>query len=370
MSTNPIILLEVVPGRDKRQATSALGELDMRSALYYPHTEIKGKNLLKTSLLLWDRLEFIVPYSDYEPEYQDKDVAEAIELFGVQHTPTGQEMKQAHNEIEDLATRQLPPAFYYRSAPDGYYHDYEMYPQKLLPDTWRMLRELQLAGDLRANADYPLSEAAGLTIMSILADCCAGETRARITDRGLAYATVTNLLVDDKPPIEADYERVVPLTLSVIEASDLPLRTLIDFRKREEKSGGHAIRDLRHRYVDRIENHVKAVKAVKSASDARELELQFEVEMKDDLRHLRDELGMARTGALLSKDVVVTVVAGAGAFVAMTLGLHIDVPTAFTLTGAPVTIGGIFSARNKFSESRKSTMQKHPIAYLYELQRE
>lgn len=40
------------------------------------------------------------------------------------------------------------------------------------------------AGNPRANDDYPLAEAAGLSIMSILADCCAGETRARITDQG------------------------------------------------------------------------------------------------------------------------------------------------------------------------------------------
>jgi hypothetical protein len=89
--------------------------------------------------------------------------------------------------------------------------------------------------------------------------------------------------------------------------------------------------------------------------------------MKDDLQHLRDELRMARANALLSKDVVVTAVVAAGTYAAMTLGLHIDIPTALTVTGAPVTVGGIFGARLKFAESRKSTMQRHPMAYLYEL---
>jgi hypothetical protein len=36
-------------------------------------------NLVKTSPLLWDQVEFIVPDEYYRPNYQSQSVAEAIE---------------------------------------------------------------------------------------------------------------------------------------------------------------------------------------------------------------------------------------------------------------------------------------------------
>jgi hypothetical protein len=77
----------------------------MRSALYYPHTEVENAGLLKTALLLWDQLEFIVPYPEYEFSYQDRLVAEAVELVGVKHSPSDEEKKQAHEYIEDFVTQ-------------------------------------------------------------------------------------------------------------------------------------------------------------------------------------------------------------------------------------------------------------------------
>jgi hypothetical protein len=331
----------------------------MRSALYYPHTEIRSRNLLKNSLLLWDKLEFIVPDEGYKPNYLDKQVAEAIEVIGRQRHPSKEMKKEAHEKIEKFATRKLPPVFYYQEG-QGEDADYEIYPQKFMLDTWTLLREAQLTSKPLPNADYPMSKAAGLHIMSILADCMAGETRARITDRELAYAMITNLLVEERQPIEGSYETVVPLTLEAIQVSDLSLDRLIAFRKRED----HEIRDLRHRYVDRIEDHIKAVLKLKKASDRQELERQFKLDMADDLKHLNDALGRAKKGALFSHDIIVTAVAAAGAFFG---GLHLDV-SALTLTGTAATVGGVLAAENKFATSRKSIMEKHPMAYLYQME--
>jgi hypothetical protein len=101
----------------------------MRTALYFPHTEIRSQNLLKTSLLLWDKLEFIVPFPDYKPHYQNPSVAKAIELIGVQHCPSETEKQETHDLIEDFATGTLPDVFYYLPTQDNY----EIYPQKFLP---------------------------------------------------------------------------------------------------------------------------------------------------------------------------------------------------------------------------------------------
>lgn len=341
--------------------------LSMRTALYYPHTKIQSEGLLKTALLLWDRLEFIVPSPNHKPHYTNKQVSEAIELIGVQRHPSEEEKRELHAQIEDFATRPLPPAFYYRPAhPD--YREYAVYPEKLLPETWDLLQQAQLTSIPAKSARYPLQEAAGLSIMALLADCCAGETRARVTDRGIAYATVTNLLLQEKAPREADYDIVVPLTLKLVNTSDLSLKALLAFRKRESKSKGHEMRDLRHRYIQRIEGHIKGICSKKKLADRKDLERQFEEDMRDDLLHLRDELKIARQNVWASKDVIVTAVAGAAIATAWGLGLPLAVPAALTAAGAPVTIGGILRTKNDFATTRKSIMQKHPMAYMYELE--
>ena len=170
----------------------------MLRALYYPHTQLStkepaGQRILKRALLMWDKLEFIVPYPNFKSSYSDPLVAEAIELIGENHYPNNEEKKKAHERIEELVTRpQIPDVFYYQGS-----DPYDMYPEKLLPETWRTLTEGKLAGALLPNQDYPLSKQAGLMVMAILADCCAGTTRSRVTDRAQAYAGITNLLADE-----------------------------------------------------------------------------------------------------------------------------------------------------------------------------
>jgi hypothetical protein len=204
--------------------------------------------------------------------------------------------------------------------------------------------------------------------MSLLADCCAGKTRARVTDRGIAYATITNLLIQDEPPHGAEYDVVLPLTLNLVNTSDLPLHTLIEFRKREAKAKGHEARDLRHRYIQRVEQHIKTICSVDKSADRKEIERQFESDMQDDLGHLRDELKIAKQDAWFSKDVIVTVVTSVTVAATWSMGLPVAVPAALTATGVPVTLGGILGAKNKFATSRKAIMQKHPMAYMYELE--
>src|SRR5713101_2612651 len=91
----------------------------MRRALYYPHTEIpetrEGERILKRALLLWDKLEYIAPYSDFRPYYADHSFNEAIELIGLPHVPDEAEKRDVHEQVEELVTRpNLPDVFYYR----------------------------------------------------------------------------------------------------------------------------------------------------------------------------------------------------------------------------------------------------------------
>jgi hypothetical protein len=343
----------------------------MRSALYYPHTTIQNERILKRALLLWDSVEFIVPWEGFRPHYGRKQLAEAAEIVAKPHVPSTDEKKQAHEQIQGLVGGTLPAPFYFRSREQA---EYEIYPQKLLPDTWRLLREKHLASErLSAAADAVVAHPTGLSVMSILADCCAGKTRARITDRGAAYAAIANLLrgaADQKRSADANArEQFVSITLNVIDAGKIDLARLIAFRKRETKSGGHSYRDLRHRYLERMETYVKTMTTSKgSKADGKTLARELMEDMKDDVAVLGDELGFAKNEVLFSRDMIVAAMAGLGTIATAVFGAPMLVSGVVTAIGSPVTVGGLLASRNKFRSTRRSVLQKHPMAYLYELQ--
>ena len=57
-------------------------------------------------------------------------------------------------------------------------------------------------------------------------------------------------------------------TLSLIDASSIPISKLIAFRKREDsETRGRDYREMRHRYADAIAQHVETTKSVRSANE-------------------------------------------------------------------------------------------------------
>lgn len=56
----------------------------MLFALYYLHATVRDPSLLKTDLLLWDRLEFDTPSPNCKLKFHDgnKDVDETLEIVG------------------------------------------------------------------------------------------------------------------------------------------------------------------------------------------------------------------------------------------------------------------------------------------------
>ncbi len=323
-------------------------------------------------MLMWDNLEFIVPYERFRPHYTDREIAEAVDLIGIMREPTREEKTKAHEAIEEFATRSLPSSFYYQAQGPGTWLRYGMYPQKLLPETWDMLSRLGLIGARADGPDYPLEDTAGLAFMSILTDCCAGQTLARVTDRKRAYAALTNLLVDDSvgnTDRQDHLESVIPLTLSVVKTDEIPLNRLIALRKREMRSGGNELRDLRHRYVKRISEHIKLLEIQQTTGDVKELNRQFKDDMKEDLRILKQELGFAGRESLSSKEIVVTAVGAFSAAVLVKYGIPIDLAGVVTGGGTATTIGGLFATWNKYSATRRNIMRKYPMAYMFEAAR-
>jgi hypothetical protein len=260
----------------------------MRAALYYPYTEVRSEQLVRMSLLLWDSIECIVPYRKYRPNYPDKKVAKAMEIIGKCHCPDNSEKRAAHQFVEEFATGPLPAACYYSNLRRNN-EEYELWPQKFMYETWQLLESLQLVGKRWAIAsDYPTTTPVGLCLMSILAECCAGETRARITDQGLAYATLSNMLIDEQKPDTGDaYETIVPLTLKLLNISDIPIEKLISFREREAKEAhGHTLTELRHNYLSYIEEYVSDVSKLDRKRDQEERTRIFESDMSNHLKEL------------------------------------------------------------------------------------
>lgn len=340
----------------------------MRSALYYPHTEIQDEALIRSALLTWDRLEFIVPWRGFKPDYRRRDMAEAMELIGCPVVPTDEDRREVHDQLEELIAQGVPEPFLYRDQSHRRRDvDYDMWPQKLMPETWRLLREHDVIGGLLDNDDYPASQGGGLTIMAMLADVMAGETRARVTDRGLAYASIANVAKPARKRRPAgDVAQIVPLTFKSLAMEHVDLETLIAFRQREARGNGHDYRTLRRTYLDRLSKHLtEAAKHAVGSRDREELDRVFEQDMEDDLRDLKAELGMARGDAILSKDTVAFVFGAVAAGTAVAASA--PMPEVFTAAGGAAAIGGIVSVANKFGAKRREVLRKHPMAYLYEL---
>jgi hypothetical protein len=344
----------------------------MRSSVYYPHTTVSSESIVKTALLLWDHLEFIVPHAGFKPHYQNRTIARAMELIGLPHPPNQEEKSETHTRIEELLRRRLPPQVYYRRHKD-FHNQYEIYPEKFLPETWELLLSNRMSGRLMRNLDYPMSEPGGLIIMSILADSCAGSTRSRITDRTDAYATLAGFLGDvaHAPPVDRSeaYAALVPLSIEVLDAPKMSLKSLIELREREAKESGHTLRDLRHRYVDSLETYVARLTQEKvRKADAKEIQRQFADDMKIDFKKLKDELGFAGRSNLFSKEILITALAVGGSVASWAFDFPIHFPGEMLLGGIPVTIWGLLRAGNKYFGARRAVLEKHPMAYLYEAQ--
>lgn len=342
----------------------------MYSALYYPHTEVQSEDLVKRALVTWDKLETVVPDPYYRPQYEGT-IAEAMEMIGGKRDPTDGEKEKVHELVKDLIESGVPETFTYR--PDSSGDQYDMWPGKLAPRTWQLLGERGLIRPPRDNVDIQANKPAGLTVMSIVADVMAGDTRARVTDQEVAYATIANAPVPGARPADAtNLEHVIPLTFKTINVERVPLQRLIDFRRRAEaSSSAHDYRAMRHKYVDSLAEHAKEVAPYPlGTADRTELDEQFQQQMEDDLAALKDELGVAKTDAILSKESIALIGIAGLALAAFISGGLAAVPLAIVgavkSSGVVATVGGPLLMAHRYGIARRKTLRDHPMAYLYE----
>ncbi|MEO8051179.1 MAG: hypothetical protein ABI833_12255 [Acidobacteriota bacterium] len=170
----------------------------MFSAVYYPHTAIRDENFLKHGLLYWDEIEFVSPFHGYDvmPRYPETVIRE-LAKFTKPRVPTEEEKKRAHDQIMGLLEDGMPP---WLTIPRDKESDdnrrYSLFSKKLLHETWQELEKRKLVRMEQGHGgdDYVSHTYLGLTMMAILARCCAGTHKHTITDQNDSYFTLLKRL--------------------------------------------------------------------------------------------------------------------------------------------------------------------------------
>ncbi len=342
----------------------------MYAALYYPHAGITNENIIKTGLLLWDKLEYIVPYSGYRPESQTAEIESALELISKPYIPSDEEKRLVHKEVEKLVNTELPDWFVF--IPENPELRYGMYTEKMLWETWELLRNSSLVKRATAEQhnpyDYMMSSSLGLTLMSILADCCAGSQKRTVTDEADSYAALTryitqiddgqylalkDLSVSKAKMLEPEYERLVTISLKVFDTSGVDIKRLIQLRKRETTKNDTLLREARHNYFTRLDSYVKQVtEEARHKGDQEEILRNFEIAMESDLLDLKRELRLQATKALLSKEVLGFVVAQAFTVVE---------PISTSL----ISIGLLGKTLSEYRANKRKVLKDHAMSWLY-----
>lgn len=344
----------------------------MVNALYYPHTDITNPSIVKNALLLWDTLETIVPRAHWTPQrLPDAVLNEAIDHVVRHRAPNLKQRSDAHSELVKIVkTGQLNTLL--TSAPQQLRGGrYLIYPEKFLAETWRELEVGGLAAFDSASSDYGVPPALGYLMMSLLADSCAGSQIQKVTDRVDAYSWLaqaratalgTTLITGlDVSQVAPAYDRLVTISLEVLDARRIPIKKLLDLRRREERGNGADYRAMRQKYAQSLTSHIDRVtKEAKTSTDLLQLEAQFRAELERDLVDLKAELNLTSLKTLFSKEVAMSALVTAGSLILPIPGLT-ELSTQIGLIGIIPLLKSAVELRG----ARRVALQKHSSSWLY-----
>lgn len=345
----------------------------MLKALYYPNTEIQNPTILKNALLLWDKIETIVPRPDWRPRgiHRDKSIQEAIELVVANRVPSIDERREAHRELANAIDSGFAAALI-KNAPRTWINpSFLIYAEKFPHETWRILERGGMAHWVEHRKDYRVPPALGFLMMSILADSCAGTQIQKVTDRVEAYSWIAQQRATalgspyvtgfDVSQVAPAYDRLVTLSLEVLDARHVPLDRLVEFRKRETKRGGAEYSSMRRRYLKILRAHLERIgKQAKTKNDVREIEQQFKSDINEDLTELKAELRLASLRTLFSKEVALSAIILAGSLTAPVAGL-----TALATQLQGIGVVPLLKAAVEYRGARREALQKHAMSWLF-----
>ena len=325
-------------------------------ALYYPHVGIYKdiRAFLTNALIMWDKVDYIVPDANRKWQPEDPVVLEASEILLEPHEPSPTEKRKAHEEIEALVTGPYPEAFRWKPTR----HDHEGWERqisclKFLPDTVKLLTEAG-AADRTEGDRVRVPYRTGLLAMAALANACATAKKVQtITDESEAYEGLYRLL-----GAEAQKSRSAPgpgpatipvaLSLHAIDVQHIRLEDAVRMRRKKKAD----VEALRHRYVKYLENYAAKFAGAKDGVEIKEIERSFRQQVQEDLQELRNELGGVNKLAL--GRFMVTVVP-------LSAGLVDQMITGQLIWGAAAGLIEAWDWRTK----RVEVLRAHPTSWLH-----
>jgi hypothetical protein len=347
----------------------------MDSALYFPHTTPRDKTLLKEALLLWDELEFIVPWEGFVDHHADRETTAALDVFGRPITPSSAAKRRTHSRIEQLVGEGLPGKYLFQ--PGG--RPAPIYADKLAGETWQMLQDGEMIGGQfrlrRGNRfaySYDLAAPLALAIMTVLADECAGKTARKVTDAAYASdaqaAYLTRDLGGDLGRINPEHETyVMALPAPVIALQDVSITQLTKLRQNE--SG--LLQELRRNYRTEVNKYLADISAPDTKDDDyRRIAEGFSNRMRVALAEL--DRALDRRNQVLDYGIAEVIVPG---FVTAAMTYAVSSSSlAAAITGATEIVGvGLFKILGSIpanAEKREEILKKNPAAWLYHVQAE
>lgn len=343
------------------------------SALYYPHTHFTDQNLIKNSLLLWDKVSYIVPTENWmRTSFSEKVYNEALDILAEPIVPADEEKKQVHERVAGLIKIGIPKGMRLEAARSKEHAaTYPVYPEKLGEETWNLLREESLAEFDWRDEDYHMNPYFGLMIMSLLADACAGKTRTKITDRAEAYSMLQQYLTaelggeyvvtKETDNITSAYQKLINLSVKVLNTDEIPIENLVAMRQQEIKSHSQDYRNLRLNYLQKIESYVNLLSANDlSKRDINDIQNQFELEMQSLVVELSEALMIRNRKLMLSKYVLMAVCVAAGSL------LHLNIPPEYLAeVSGVVGVGSFVNDVAQYRSDRKEALRKNAMSWLY-----
>jgi hypothetical protein len=130
-------------------------------------------------------------------------------------------------------------------------------------------------------------------------------------------------------------------------------------RKRELKSSSADYRKFRMNYLAKVDNYIGQISKFTRESDIKEVERQFQIDLENDLRDLRQELGVTRKQLLFPKEVGVAVLAAIGSFATSIVGFT-DLASRFTAFG----VGALIGTAIKQKAAKRKIVRSYSLSWL------
>ena len=357
-----------------------------RRALYYPHVSIGDPDFLFESLLYWDRLATILPFSGFRPHRSTDDLN--LELAALEEayisgiTPSRRQKEAVHERLAELIQRQ-PPKSVFEYRPQNLTADDQgsvIWAKKLSPKTVRMLETSDWIRSVDDEGFSAIAPAAANIILGTLAQECSSPTLPAITNDAGAFRTSCDTLLADigasagltsasaqsAEQDETDQEQCAFITTAITSLGVIPgsvgARELRILRELRQEAGFDA---QRRAFADRVDEYLSELRATPVEEHGLVAD-DWNERLTLERNALRDELKAAKIeGILDAKGLVGLILAGGFGGGGVVVGGVLGGPV-----GAVVGLG-VTAVRASFlrQRRRREILSDNWTSWLYTVER-